>query len=68
MLNPKEENHQRLEERIRNMIASIEQHPDFANEFPDLHDELVSLSRQVLKREWDRVKEPLVLGANGTGA
>ncbi len=68
MLNPKEEDHQRLEERIRNLIASMERHPRFVDDFPDLHDELVSLSRQVLKREWDRVKEPLVLGDNGSGA
>ncbi|MEB1528148.1 hypothetical protein [Xanthomonas sp. WHRI 7945] len=68
MLNPKEEDHQHLEERIRNMIASIEQHPKFANDFPDPHDEIVSLSRQVLKREWDRVKEPLALVGNGSDA
>ena len=66
MLNPKEEDHQRLEEHIRNMIASIQQHTQFVDDFPDLHDEIVSLSRQVLKREWDRVKEPLT--AVGTGS
>ena len=68
MLNPKEEDHQRLEERIGNMIASIEQHPKFVNDFPDLHDEILSLSRQVLKREWNRVKEPLSLIGNGSDA
>ena len=68
MLNPKEKDHQRLEERIRNLIASIERHPEFVNDFPDLHDEIVSLSRQVLKREWDRVKDPLRLGGNGSDA
>ena len=64
MLNPKEEDHQRLEEKIRNLIESIEQHPKFSDNFPDIHQEIVSLSRQVLKREWNRVKEPLTLSSS----
>lgn len=65
MLNPNEEDHQHLEELIATMIRSIERNPKFSDNFPDLHDDLVSLSRKVLKREWDRVKEPLNISPAG---
>jgi hypothetical protein len=59
MLNPREQDHRRLEELIRALVTTIERQSKFIDEFSELHDELVSLSRDVLKREWDRVKQPL---------
>jgi hypothetical protein len=62
MLNPGEDDHQRLETLIRKMIAAIQYEKGQPDEFPDLHTEVVALSRKILKREWDRVKEPLPAG------
>ena len=59
MLNPGEDDHQRLEALIRKMIAAIQYKKGQPDEFPDLHTEVVALSRRMLKREWDRVKEPI---------
>lgn len=59
MLNAKEDDHQRLEVLIRKMIAAIQYEKGKEDEFPDLHIEVVALSRTILKREWDRVKEPI---------
>jgi len=59
MLNAKEDDHQRLEALIAKMIAAIQYEKGKTDEFPALHTEVVALSRGVLKREWDRVKEPI---------
>jgi len=59
MLNAKEDDHQRLETLIRKMIWAIQYEKGKKDEFPDLHTEVVGLSRAILKREWDRVKEPI---------
>ena len=59
MLNAKEDDHQRLEVLIRKMIAAIQYEKGKDDEFPDFHTEVVALSRTILKREWDRVKEPI---------
>lgn len=59
MLNAKEDDHQRLEVLIRKMVAAIQYEKGKKDEFPDLHTEVVALSRIILKREWDRVKEPI---------
>lgn len=63
MLNPKEEDHKTLETLIRTMIASLER--DKGNEsdrdFIAAYEAEIKLSREVLKREWDRVKAPLEL-------
>jgi len=59
MLNAKEDDHQRLEALIRKMIAAIHYEKGKEDVFPDLHTEVVALSRTILKREWDRVKEPI---------
>jgi hypothetical protein len=56
MLNLKEADHQRLQELIKKMINSIRD-----KGFADAHTEVAVLSRTVLKREWDRVKEPIRL-------
>lgn len=59
MLNPDEKDHQRLEELIRNLISSLERGTKNADNFPDCHTQVVSLSRVIFKREWNRVKEPI---------
>lgn len=59
MLNAKEEDHVLLEQLIKRMAAAIHYKKEEADEFPDLHTEVVALSRSILKREWDRVKEPV---------
>ncbi|MCY4584462.1 MAG: hypothetical protein OXB98_00335 [Bryobacterales bacterium] len=57
MLNPNENDHQRLEVLIKKMVSSIENRkPDV---FPEIHTEVINLARSILKREWDRVKEPM---------
>ena len=56
MLNTNEEDHQRLLARIRLMLTSLRD-PDGFGKF---HNEVIELSRKILKREWDRVKEPLL--------
>ena len=66
MLNPNEDDHRRLEELMRRMvIAASRPGPLRAekakiDEFPGLLVEVVTLSRKIFKREWDRVKEPIL--------
>ena len=61
MLNPREEDHQQLEQLIAQMISYLQSgtRREQAAEFPACHEELIALSRDVLKREWDRVKEKI---------
>jgi hypothetical protein len=61
MLNPKEEDHQQREVLIRRMIQSIESRKGWADAFLDIRTELIRVSRDILKREWDRVKQPITL-------
>jgi hypothetical protein len=61
MLNPKEEDHKKLEQLIHQMIASIERGKEGDNDFAATHPAVMELSRQVLKREWNRVKAPIEL-------
>lgn len=59
-LNPREEDHQQLEQLIAQMISYLQSGTgEQAFEFPACHEELIALSRDVLKREWDRVKEKI---------
>ena len=60
MLNPNEDDHQRLEVLMRGMVGEIHYEKGTKDEFPDLHTEVIALSRKILKREWDRVKEPIL--------
>ena len=60
MLNSNEEDHQRLEVLMRRMVDEIQYEKGKKPEFPDLHAEVIALSRKILKREWDRVKEPIL--------
>ena len=59
MLNSREEDHRNLENLIRRMGAAIQHQKGEPDQFPDLLTEVRALSRAILKREWDRVKEPL---------
>jgi hypothetical protein len=58
MLNTNEEDHRKLENMIRRMVAAIQYRKGEPDKFPDLHTEVLALSRTILKREWDRVKQP----------
>ncbi|HEY2344748.1 MAG TPA: hypothetical protein VGH80_02570 [Xanthomonadaceae bacterium] len=68
MLNANESDHQRLEQQIRALISSLQQSRKSVDDFPDLHGAVVSLSREILKREWDRVKKPISASAAGNDA
>ena len=57
MLNPNEEDHQHLERLMRRMVTEIEKGK--SDVFPVLLIEVIDLSRKILKREWDRVKNPI---------
>jgi hypothetical protein len=61
MLNPNEEDHQKLEWMIDQMLRAIEalqQGDEKGREtFIATHPEVVKLARQVFKREWNRVKD-----------
>jgi len=56
MLNSAEDDHKKLEISIRKLISLLQKgHP--ANEpFPDVHTEIKTLSRSILKQEWNRVR------------
>ena len=59
MLNPNEDDHRRLEELMRRMVIALFEKAKI-DEFPGLLVEVVTLSRKIFKREWDRVKEPIL--------
>ena len=63
MLNPKEEDHVRLEDTIRDMVLALQSEPGFSPAFMEHHSDATRRARAVLKREWDRVKDPLVIAA-----
>lgn len=52
LLNPKEEDHQELSEQIKNILEAIGTKTDFN----EPRDQVLSLSKSILKREWERVK------------
>lgn len=57
MLNPLEDDHKRLEELIGKMISGLERGRDAEADFPDVHLAVMDLSRQIFKREWNRVRD-----------
>ena len=59
ILNPNEDDHRRLEELMRRMLIALLEKAKF-DEFQGLLVEVVTLSRKIFKREWDRVKEPIL--------
>ena len=59
MLNAKEDDHIQLQDVVRELIASLGSGKEGESRFIAAHGKLIELSRQVLKREWNRVKEPI---------
>lgn len=57
MLNPLEEDHKQLEILIRRMISTIDPGKAGNEDFQASHRAVINLARQVLKREWNRVKD-----------
>lgn len=56
MLNPKEDDHRRLEQLVDQMIGALSSGD---SEFEPSHKAALALSRKVFKREWDRVKDTI---------
>lgn len=61
MLNAKEDDHIQLEKLIREMVSSLEKGKEGDAAFVVLQPKVIALSRQVLKREWNVVKEPIAV-------
>jgi hypothetical protein len=59
MLNATEEDHKRLEELIRKMISSLEHGREGEADFPNVHRTVMDLSRQILKSEWNRIRDKI---------
>ena len=59
MLNPNEADHQRLEDLIRRIVGETKDEQGSHDKLSALQNELIALSRDILKREWNRVKEPI---------
>lgn len=61
MLNAEEDDHIQLEKLIREMVSSLERGKDGDAAFVAVHPKVIALSRQVLKREWNVVKNPIAV-------
>lgn len=59
MLNFEEDDHKKLHDLIRKMLNSLEQGKDGDKTFVAIHPGVLGLSRSILKREWNRVKEEI---------
>ena len=59
MLNPKEDDHTDLEKLIRKMVSSLERGKEGDEDFRTSHTDIMALSRRILKREWNVVKEKI---------
>ena len=57
MLNPNEEDHKQLEILIRQMTSSLSRGREGDEDFCRAHTDVMALSRRIIKREWNRVKE-----------
>lgn len=57
MLNTAETDHARLEDLIAQMVGAMRRN----DKFFEIHAEVIALSKKILKREWDRVKQPITL-------
>lgn len=60
MLNFLEDDHKKLEEFVRRMISTLEAGKGSENSFPQHHAEVMKLSRQIFKREWNVVKDKIM--------
>jgi hypothetical protein len=61
MLNFKEDDHKKLHDLIRQMLTSLKKGKEGEEIFTAAHPKVPALSRSILKREWDRVKEDIPL-------
>jgi hypothetical protein len=59
MLNPREADHKQLEELVRKMISALGRGKEGDQDFTEAHPLVINLSRQILKREWDRVEDKI---------
>ena len=59
MLNFMEDDHKKLHELIRQMLNALERGKEGDRDFVATHPEVLALSRAILKREWNRVKEEI---------
>jgi hypothetical protein len=59
MMNPFEDDHKLLEKLIHDMNVALGRGKDGDTEFFASYEALLPLSRDVLKREWNRVKDKI---------
>ncbi|MBI5888078.1 MAG: hypothetical protein HZB82_05125 [Deltaproteobacteria bacterium] len=59
MLNFREDDHKKLHDFIRNMLNSLDRGKEGNNTFVEIHPKVLALCREILKREWNRVKEDI---------
>lgn len=59
MLNFKEDDHKKLYDLIRDMLKSLNHEKGGKNTFDVIYPEVLALTREILKREWNRVKEDI---------
>ena len=69
MLNPREKDHERLRVLTRDMVSARQSSKGAHEAYPSLSAEARRLSKTILKRECDRVKEPIAApGADSASA
>ena len=60
MLNSNEKDHKDLEALMGEIVGKVLSEKRGQSEFEDLRTKMIALSREILKREWDRVKKPML--------
>jgi len=58
-INPKEDDHKKLLDKARLMVAFLETGKEADENFWQSHKGIIELSQQILKKEWNRVKEEI---------
>jgi hypothetical protein len=58
-LNLIEDDHKRLHDLIRKMLNALKCGKEGSHDFTTIHPEVLALARDVLKREWNRVREEI---------
>lgn len=61
MLNFKEDDHKKLHDLICEMLGALSRGKEGDNAFIAVHPTVMALARDILKREWNRVKEEIPL-------
>ena len=59
MLNFMEDDHKKLHDLIRRMLSALDRGKQGDQDFVVAHPRVLALSRDILKREWNRVKEEI---------